>query len=469
MKLSCFHREDALRVEFHYDANLFLAEDIKRLAGQFQTLLQSVLTKPEALMGEVEILDHSERQQLLVEFNNTQLDYPKDKCIHHLFEKQAKSTLDNIAVAFEDRQLTYAELNTRANQLAHYLQRLGVGAEVLVGLCVERSLEMVIGILGILKAGGAYVPLDPAYPQERLSFMLKDAQTPVLLTQQRLVEGLPAHNAQTICLDTAWEIIAQESEENPASGMTAENLAYVIYTSGSTGKPKGVQITHQNLVHSTNARITYYQEPVTSFLLLSSFAFDSSVAGIFWTLCQGGILYLPQEGLQREVPKLIELIAQHHVSHLLSLPSLYALLLEQAKPEQLVSLRTVIVAGEACASELVKRHFDLAKTSLFNEYGPTEGTVWSSVYNCCSEKLRCAHSRPASLTQVSIGRPIANTQIYLLDSHLYPVPLGVPGEMYISGDGLARGTSIALSLLLKSLSGTLLAINRSHVSTKLGI
>ena len=315
--------------------------------------------------------------------------------------------------------------------MAHYLQRLGVGKEVMVGICVERSLEMIVGILGILKAGGAYIPLDPNYPSERLAFILEDTKTPVLLTQQRLLSGLPAQNAQTICLDTAWEIIAQESQENLPLKTHNENLAYVIYTSGSTGKPKGVQIAHRHLVNSTTARITYYQEAVSSFLLLSSFAFDSSVAGLFWTLCSGGILCLPQEGLQLDIPKLLELIVENHVSHLLSLPSLYAILLEEAKPEQLTSLCTVIVAGESCPAELVQRHHQLpSKPSLFNEYGPTEGTVWSSVYHCRSQQTK---------GQVSIGQPIANTQIYLLNSHLQPVPNGVIGEVYISGDGLARG------------------------------
>lgn len=431
VKCFCLSLDDSLVVEFHYDSNLFDAENIKRLAGEFETLLQSVLNTPSVAIAELEILKPAELQQLLVEFNNTQIDYPKDKCIHQLFEERVKRTPDNIAVAFENQKLTYRELNDRANQLAHYLQKLGVKPEVMVGICVERSLYTIVGILGILKAGGAYVPLDPTYPQERLAFMLSDTQTPVLLTQQRLVESLPEHKAKTICLDTEWETIAQQSKENPTSEITAENLVYVIYTSGSTGKPKGVEITHRNLVHSTTARIKYYQEPVTSFLLLSSFAFDSSIAGIFWTLCQGGILLLPEEGLQRDLPGLIKSLAQNNPSHLLCLPSLYALLLEQAKPEQLASLRTAIVAGEPCPKTLVIRHLELLpKTSLFNEYGPTEGTVWSSVYKCDSSELR---------TQVSIGRPIANTQIYILDSHLRPVPLGVSGELYISGDGLARG------------------------------
>jgi amino acid adenylation domain-containing protein len=431
IKLSCRRKDDFLSAEFHYDSNLFYEHDVADLVEQFHKLLKSATAHPEATISELEILSDRTRNQILFEFNQTQADYPQDKCIHHLFEEQAEQTPNNIAVTFSGQKVTYHELNARANQMAHYLQRLGVGKEVLVGICVERSLEMIVGILGILKAGGAYIPLDPNYPSERLAFILEDTKTPVLLTQQRLLSGLPAHSAQTICLDTAWAIIAQESQENPPVKTHSENLAYVIYTSGSTGKPKGVQIAHRHLVNSTTARITYYQEPVSSFLLLSSFAFDSSVAGIFWTLCSGGILCLPQEGLQLDIPKLLELIVQNHVSHLLSLPSLYSILLQESKPEQLTSLRTIIVAGESCPTELVQRHHQLpSKPSLFNEYGPTEGTVWSSVYHCRSQQIK---------EQVSIGQPIANTQIYLLNSHLQPVPIGVIGEVYISGDGLARG------------------------------
>ncbi|MEH2082701.1 MAG: amino acid adenylation domain-containing protein [Nostoc sp.] len=431
IKLSCRRKDDFLNAELHYDSNLFSEHDIADLAEQFHKLLESATYHPEAAISELEILSDRTRHQLLVEFNQTQADYPQDKCIHHLFEEQVERTPNNIAVTFSGQKLTYYELNARANQMAHYLQRLGVGKEVLVGICVERSLEMIVGILGILKAGGAYIPLDPNYPSERLAFILEDTKTPVFLTQQRLLSVLPTHNAQTICLDTAWEIIAQESQENPPIKTHSENLAYVIYTSGSTGKPKGVQIAHRHLVNSTTARITYYQEPVSSFLLLSSFAFDSSIAGLFWTICSGGILCLPQEGLQLDIPKLLELIVQNHVSHLLSLPSLYTILLQEAKPEHLISLRTVIVAGESCPAELVEHHYQLpSKPSFFNEYGPTEGTVWSSVYHCCSQQLK---------GQVSIGQPIANTQIYLLNSHLQPVPVGVIGEVYISGDGLARG------------------------------
>ncbi|WP_414542076.1 amino acid adenylation domain-containing protein [Nostoc sp. CCY0012] len=431
VKCSCREQSDFLNIEFYYDSNLFDAEDINRLAGEFETLLQSICNQPSSVISELEILKPIELKKILGDFNCRQNNYPKNQCIHHLFEEQVKCTPNNIAVAFKNQQLTYFELNNHANQLAHHLQKLGIKPDMLVGICTENSLQMFVGILGILKAGAAYLPLDPTYPQERLAFLLSDTQTPILLTQQHLAPSLPQHQAKTIYLDSEWETIASHSRENPVVEMSPENLAYVIYTSGSTGKPKGVQITHENLVHSTNTRINYYQEPVKGFLLLSSFAFDSSIAGIFWTICQGGSLVLPQAVGEQDLSELIELITQKQITHILSLPSFYNLLLEYAQQTQLASLHTVIVAGEPCPKTLVTRHLELLpKTFLFNEYGPTEGTVWSSVYKC--EAL-------PSRTQVSIGHAIANTQIYILDASLRPVPIGVAGELYISGDGLARG------------------------------
>ena len=422
---------EGIRGWFEYNTDLFDTLTITRMTNHFQTLVEGIVANPEQRLWGLPLLSAAQQHQLLVEWNNTQTDYPNQTCIHQLFEAQVERTPNAVAVVFENEQLTYQQLNYRANQLAHHLQKLGVEPEMLVGICVERSLEMIVGLLGILKAGGAYLPLDPSYPQDRLAFMLEDAQVSVLLTQQNLVAGFSEYKAQRLCLDTDWEVIAQESEEKPVIRVTADNLAYTIYTSGSTGKPKGVLVTHQNLVHSTSARISYYSEPVTSFFLLSSFAFDSSIAGIFWTLCQGGILVLPPANFQQELLHLTKLIAQHHVSHLLSLPSLYNLILEQAEPQQLTCLRSVIVAGEPCSRDLVERHTKLlGHTSLFNEYGPTEGTVWSSVYHCQSSGLR---------TQVPIGRPIANMQIYLLDKYLNPVPIGVVGELHIGGAGIARG------------------------------
>ncbi|MCV3211983.1 amino acid adenylation domain-containing protein [Plectonema radiosum NIES-515] len=416
-----------------YNADLFNEDAIARMTGHFQTLLEGIVTHPELSIRQLPLLSEKQKYQLLVEWNDTECEYPTDKCIHQLFEEQVEKTPNALAVVFEKQQLTYQQLNQRANQLAYYLQSLGVKPEVLVGICVERSVEMVVGLLGILKAGGAYVPLDPTYPQERLSYMLADSGVEVLLTQESLVESLPSHTAQVVTLDTDWDAIAQHSQNNLDAGVSSDNLAYVIYTSGSTGQPKGVQITHQNLVHSTSDRLKYYQnyqKIVNGFLLLSSFAFDSSVAGIFWTLCCGGKLILPQEGLQREIPKIIDLITHHEVSHFLCLPSLYTLILAQSQERELVPLKVIIVAGEACSSNLVKQHWQqLPESYLFNEYGPTEATVWSTVYYCQSPDI----------IKVPIGCAIANTQIYILDADLQPVPIGVRGEIYIGGPGLARG------------------------------
>ena len=425
-----WNKEKELNLEITYDRTRFEPGALSRILGHLQTLITSMVTDPEKCLAQLPLSTEQEQQQL-AEWNNTTIDYPQDKCIHQLIEAQVEETPEGVAVVFEDRQLTYQELNQRANQLAHYLQAMGVGPDVLVGICVERSLEMVVGILGILKAGGAYIPIDPSYPLDRLSLILSDAQPPVLLTQEHLEAELPAHWGQLICLDSEWEEIADSPEDSPTSNVTAENLVYAIYTSGSTGKPKGVLVTHQNLVHSTSNRWHYYKEPPQSFLLLSSFAFDSSVAGIFWTLCQGGTLVLPPLEFQSEPLQLARLIAKHQVSYLLSIPSLYGVILEQAPPQQLETLRTAIVAGEPCPRRVIEQHRQsLPHCGLFNEYGPSEGTVWSTVYNCQDWQQE---------ESVPIGCPIANTQIYILDRHLQAVPIGIKGEMYIGGAGIARG------------------------------
>jgi amino acid adenylation domain-containing protein len=355
----------------------------------------------------------------------------RSACIHHLFEARVRETPDAVAIACRGEQLTYRELNRQANRLAHHLQTLAVGPEVRVGICAERSVGLVAGVFGILKAGGAYLPLDPAYPAERRAFMLADARAPVLLTQQRLLETLRGHDGAVLCLDEETEAVARCPNTNPASSVAPPNLAYVIYTSGSTGRPKGVLVSHQNLVHSTRARLRYYQEPITAFLMLSSVAFDSSVAGLFWTLCQGGALVLPEEGRQSDLSHLAGLIHSHHVSHLLCVPSLYALLLEHADPARLRSLRAAIVAGESCPAALVARHFQrLPRVRLFNEYGPTEGTVWSSVYDCSAHR-----GQPL----VPIGAPIPGMEAHLLSPDGQPVPAGQVGELFIGGEGVTRG------------------------------
>ncbi|MCI0579839.1 MAG: amino acid adenylation domain-containing protein [Chloroflexi bacterium] len=431
LRLELIPEGDTFVQSLTYNTDLFEAGTIERLADHYETLLQAIVANPEQRISAFKLLTDVEKEQLLVEWNRTEADYPQDSTMVQLLEGQARRTPEKAAVSYGTEHLTYEQLNRQANQLAHHLRSLGVGPDVLVGICLERSLEMMVAMLGVLKAGGAYVPLDPAYPQERLAYMLQDARVPVLLTRQRILTYLPGYQGQVVCLDADWEVIAQENEENPVTNLAAGHLAYVLYTSGSTGKPKGVMVNHRNLVHSTMARLHAYDDPVTGFLLLSPFAFDSSVAGIYWTLCQGGTLVLPWEDPQSDLPGLIKLIARRRISHLLCVPPLYRLLLEQGEPERLASLRVVIVAGEACPKALIEQHYaTLPYTTLFNEYGPTEATVWCSVYHC-----QAAEERDV----VPIGRPISNSQLYLLDPYLQPVPIGIPGELYVGGEGLARG------------------------------
>lgn len=434
LKLVCVPNEHKIDLEFHYDTNLYCEADIERLAERFQAFLQRAIAHPQAKIGELEIVGAAERQQIVDDFNRTTADFPQDKCIHQLIEAQAERAPNQVAVVFEDHFLSYGELNARANQLARHLIKLGVTPETFVAICLERSPEMMIGILGVLKAGGVYVPMDPAYPRERLAFMLADTQAHVLLTQKAVIEKLQlqVENLTTLCLDTDWEpAVANENVANCDSGVRPPNLAYVIYTSGSTGKPKGVLVTHQNLVNSTSARLKYYRAPVDKFLLLSSFAFDSSIAGIFWTTCHGGTLCLLGAGLEKDPQQIIAVIAQNQITHMLSLPSLHNLILSQAQPSQLASLAVVIVAGEACPTPLTEIHQQrLAGAELFNEYGPTEGTVWSSVHEI---------SAPPKSGQVPIGRPIANAQIYLQDEHWVLAPSGIAGELCVGGAGVTRG------------------------------
>ncbi len=421
---------DGLEVAFEYNTDLFDACTIERLAGHFRCLLEGIALEPDARLSKVPLLARAERHRVLIDWNATEAEYPKDQCLHELFEAQAEKTPEAVAVVYEDQALTYRDLNARANELAHHLRGLGVGPEVLVGICVERSLEMVVGLLGILKAGGAYVPIDPAYPQERIAYLLADARPRMVLVHGRTREVLPQGVLCVLDLDTDCGAMGRWGDQNPPGVATPQNLAYVIYTSGSTGRPKGVEVTHRNAVHSTSARGRYYPAPVSGFLLLSSVAFDSSVAGLFGTLCRGGRLVLPPEGTVLEPRRLCHLILSREISHVLAVPSLYEAVLEYMTPEQGRSLRTAIVAGEPCRKALVDWHRAcLPQAELFNEYGPTETTVWSTVYRCAAE---CRE-------RVPIGRPISNTRLYVLDERLEPVPIGVTGELYIGGAGITRG------------------------------
>jgi len=414
-----------------YDCCRFDAATIRRMLRYFQTLVASIVADPQQRFSDLPLLAEAERWQLLEGWNDTKTEYPQDTCVHALFEAQVERTPNAVAVVFEDEQLTYRQLNRWANQLAHRLEALGVGTEVLVGICMERSLEMVVGLLAILKAGGAYVPLDPAYPKERLAFLLQDAQVSVLLTQQRLVEGLPEHKGDLVCLDTNRDSIAQESVTNPKSSVMANNLAYVIYTSGSTGRPKGAMNTHQGVCNRLLwGQATYPLTEADCLLLEASFSFDASVWELFWPLSAGAKVILVPPGEQRNSTYLIQLIAAQQVTVAHFVPSMLKLLLEEPGFETCTSLRHVFCGGEVLSLDLQKRYFTCLKAALHNQYGLTEAAANSTYWDC---------QRGSDDPTVPIGRPIANTQIYLLDAHLHPVPIGVPGEVCIGGAGLGRG------------------------------
>ena len=419
-----------------YNTDLFEGATIKRLVSHLHTLLTEAVTNPDTWLADLPLISEAERQQLLVAWNNTGSISPSDQSAQQLFEAQVERTPDAVAAISEEQQLTYHSLNQKANQLARHLQVMGVGPEVVVGVCLESSLEMITAVLAILKAGGAYVPLDPSYPAERLAFMLTDSRVRLLLTRLSLSHLFQQSDSATtalrlLFLDATAQAISGQSTENLEHLALEEQLAYVIYTSGSTGRPRGVLISQHNLLHATSARLNYYTESCSGFLLLSSFAFDSSVAGLFWTLCSGARLVLPPKHFQQDLMSLPKFIAEQGISHLLSIPSFYHVLLAQATPADLAGLRTVIVAGETCGLEVTQRHAAmLPQTSFFNEYGPTEGTVWSTVYQYQPQEKRA---------RVPIGNPIAHTQIYILDAQLQPAPVGIIGDVYIGGSGLARG------------------------------
>ncbi|MFN6567974.1 non-ribosomal peptide synthase/polyketide synthase [Dendronalium sp. ChiSLP03b] len=423
---------------WEYNTDLFDSSTIERMTGHFVTLLEGIVANPSERISQLPLLAATEKQQLLVDWNDTAVDYPFDKCIHQLFEEQVQHTPDAVAVVFENKQLTYHELNYRANQLANYLQTLGVKPDVLVGICVERSLEMVVGLLGILKAGGAYVPLDPEYPIERLSFMLEDAAVPVLLTQQRLLEKLPPHQAQVVCLDTHWHSISGFSQNDGLAQLTvgiasvqATNLAYVIYTSGSTGKPKGAMNAHLGICNRLLWMQQAYQLTALDCVLQKTpFSFDVSVWEFFWPLFTGARLVLAKPGGHKDSAYLVNLIEQQQVTTLHFVPSMLQAFLEEQSVKNCHSLKRVICSGEALPKELQERFFERLNCELHNLYGPTEAAIDVTYWQCQLD---------SNLRTVPIGRPIANTQIYILDSHLQPVPIGVPGELHIGGVGLAQG------------------------------
>ncbi|MFC4159172.1 amino acid adenylation domain-containing protein [Chitinimonas lacunae] len=425
LTLSLFEQEGCLLGSLAYSTDLFEAATVARMVGHFRTLLEAVVAAPQTALKDLPLLTAAEAAQLAA-WNDTAVDYPLDRCIHELFEGQVTTRPEAIAVRFGAQQWCFAELNRRANQLAHRLVGLGVGPDTLVAICLERSLEMVLALLAVLKAGGAYVPLDPDYPTERLAYLLKDAAAPLLLTQSSLLDRLPQHAAQVLCLDQAESFAAQD--DNLPIRTTPDHLAYCIYTSGSTGQPKGVLVSHRSLLGSTLTRLRVYG-PAGRFLLLSPVSFDSSIAGIFASLCAGDSLVVAERELLQDPVLLWRALQRDRIGSLLCVPTMLQQLAD-CREAALPDLHTVIVAGEAVTPALWQGWRQAQPHSrLFNEYGPTEATVWATVFQ----------GELAGRASVPIGRPIANTRIYLLDRALQPVPIGVPGEIHIAGAGLARG------------------------------
>ncbi|MBE9059362.1 class I SAM-dependent methyltransferase, partial [Sphaerospermopsis sp. LEGE 08334] len=406
-----------------YNRDLFDGATIARMMEHFVALLPAIVDNLQQPVALLPLLTQAEQHQLLVEWNDTQADYPQDKCIHELFEEQVARTPDAVAVVFEHQQLTYQELNDRANQLAYYLQSLGVGADVLVGLSVERTPLMMIGLLAILKAGGAYVPLDPEYPVERLKFILEDTQVRVLVTQQQLVDKLPPTSANLVLIDQIWSQIEANNQDNLTGVAATSHLAYVIYTSGSTGKPKGVMVEHKGLCNLAQAQIqTFGLDSDSRVLQFASFSFDASIWEILMAFGSGATLYLGTKDAFMPGKALIEKLRHYGITHITLPPSALAVMPVEALP----ALQAIIVAGEACGVKLMKQ-WSIGR-NFFNAYGPTESSVCATIAKCTPDDEK-----------VTIGRPIANAQVYILDSQLQPVPVGVRGEIHIGGVGLARG------------------------------
>ena len=434
---------DELEILAIYDKAVYRQEVVEQLLGHLQTLLGDMVANPTQHVGTVQMLPNAERQQMLVDWNQSvQPKSGESRAIHQLIEAHAATTPLQTAVVFGETKLSYQQLNERANQLGHALQQKGVESGQPVALLFDRSVHMIIGILGVLKVGGAYVPLDPTYPSERIQFILQDlavdtgssSRSKVFVVTDGQIDGvdlLADVAGQIVSIDLSRPAVLAQPTTPLDLAIDLDTRAYIIYTSGSTGTPKGVEVSHRQILHSTTARQHVYDKPFNSFLLLSSYAFDSSLVGIFWSLCTGATLVLTPHRIEQDILAIESLIVTHRVSHLLCLPSLYRLILTYADVSNLQRLRVVIVAGEACPSGLAKIHHDcLPSTDLYNEYGPTEGTVWSSVYRLASAVV--PHPVP-------IGRPIPNMRIYLLDGDLRPVPQGVSGNLYIAGEGVAIG------------------------------
>jgi len=431
LRLSCMLAETSLELRLHYDQTFYEAVMIESVAEHLGALLQNVTEDADTKITALDLFSPRQRHQLLVEWNDTSRELDQAGCLHRLFEEQVRRSPEQIAVMFEDRQLSYQELNRRANQVARRLRRLGVGPETRVALCMRRSVEMIVGLFGILKAGGAYVPLDAAQPKSRLAFMLEDSQVSVILTEQAVVQQAPLTlEAQILCLDTEWEDIArEESTDNLDVELAPGNLAYMIYTSGSTGRPKGTMITHSSVVNLATALVEAVYQPgdIQRRVSLSApLSFDSSVKQLV-QLLRGATLCIVPEEVRRDGREMLRYLTEKEVEVLDCTPSQLRVLLDEGLDKS-TALKIVLVGGEAIDEPTWKRLASQCEVSYYNLYGPTECTVDASV-----SQVRESALRP------TIGRPVANTQIYILDEQLQIVPVGLAGELYIGGAGLARG------------------------------
>lgn len=415
-----------LKVKLEYRTDLFEQATIQRLVQHYQTLLESVAADLTQPVSRLSILPAQERQQVLTTWNNSATSEHFDRCIHQLFEDQCMRTPDAVAVQFLDRKLTYRDLNARANQLAHHLLKLGLKSDARVGICVHRSPEMMIGLLGIMKAGAAYVPLDPTYPRERLEFMLEDGGASVLVTEERLLESLSSQHAKVICIDRDWTSISRENADNPTTAVTPASLSYVIFTSGSTGLPKGVQLEHRNVVNFINSvRRLFALNERDVYLGVASMSFDASVLDFYLPLSVGARLVIVDVDTTRDARALADTMSRTGVSAMHATPSTWRSLIDTGWRGD--ATLKVFSGGEALPWDLSKDLLPCC-SGLWNLYGPTETAVYSAIH-----KVSTADGT------VLVGRPIDNTQIYILDMHQQPTPIGVQGEICIAGEGVARG------------------------------
>lgn len=428
LTLSISESEGLLALTFEYDTDLFEELTIARFLEHYQVLLKGITENPDVLIGKLPMLTENEKDFFLEQPVSSHNHFSSYPAIHHVIEDVCKTFAKNTAVSYKNQSLTYEELDSKASKLALSILGKTKKRNEIVGLCMEKSVDMIVGLFAIIKAGCAYLPIDPKYPLERLSFILEDAQCGIIVTQSSLNTLFEDLNNEIIAIDHIDQAAMTSDVEMPK--VNEEDIAYVIYTSGSTGKPKGVPITHKNIINSTAGRLAFYSNSPDAFLLMSSISFDSSKAGIFWTLCTGGNLIITENRIEQDISKIETLIEKHAVTHTLMLPSLYKLILEHGTPLKLGSLNTVMVAGEACTPSICDMHFDkLPNVNLYNEYGPTEATVW-----CIAHQIE----KNDNFGTVPIGKAVANAKIYLLDKNLNLLPYGAVGEIYVGGPGLAK-------------------------------